>query len=194
MAVFVIAACSSTPTPTPSPTDYPPPLFISSPDCEGLEHGMLPLAILNISSEGAHDITVQVEVADEASERSQGLMCRKVISAGTGMLFTYDADRSNGFWMFNTYAPIDILYLDQFGYVVDKITMLPCTRAAANRSGENTSTDSEWRAWCVTEANKYVPSGPWRNTLELPAGWLEAQGVDRPLDGGLTVSWTALLP
>ena len=118
-------------------------------------------------------------------------MCRKSIPPGTGMLFTYDTDRSSGFWMFNTYAPIDILYLDQSGHVVDNIAMSPCTRGSAKGS----ETDDEWRIRCATEANSYVPSGAWRNTLELPAGWLEAQGLggsSGPEITGITVSWTTL--
>ena len=151
---------------------------------------MLPLANLTISSRGQNDITLQVEVADEASERSQGLMCRDSIPSGTGMLFTYDTDRSSGFWMFNTYAPIDILYLDQSGHVVDNITMSPCTRGSAKDVNPDSGADDGWRIRCATEANAYIPLGTWRNTLELPAGWLEAQGLGGPLDQGITVSWT----
>lgn len=199
LALIAISACTTAPvgTPaaplsqtapaTPAAVEYPPPLFISSQDCEGLLHGTLPLTDLTISSGRTRDITVQVEVADEASERAQGLMCRASIPPGTGMLFTYETDRSSGFWMFNTYAPIDILYLDQSGRVVDNITMSPCTRDSAEGSG----TDDEWRAWCAIEANEYVPSGPWRNTLELPAGWLEAHGLGESLGRETTVLWTA---
>ena len=151
---------------------------------------MLPVTNLTISSGSENDITVQVEVADEVSERSQGLMCRESIPPGTGMLFTYDTDRSSGFWMFNSYAPIDILYLDQSGHMVDKITMSPCTRGSVGGS----ETDDEWRTRCATEANDYVPSGSWRNTLELPAGWLEAQGLGGPLGLEITVSWTIPSP
>ena len=199
-AVFVVSACGSAPpgtptppvaTPTPAAIEYPPPSFIASKDCAGLQHGMLPLADLTISSGGARDITLQVEVADEASERSQGLMCRDPIPAGTGMLFTYDSDRSSGFWMFNTYIPIDILYLDQSGQVVDNITMSPCTRAPAI---DSTEADDVWRARCANEANDYIPSGPWRSTLELPAGWLEAQGPAGSLIRETTVSWSGPLP
>jgi uncharacterized membrane protein (UPF0127 family) len=201
--VIVISACSATQpgAPTGKATQttltaiqYPSPSFISSQDCEGVQHGKLPITDLTISAGNAPDITVQVEVADEASERAQGLMCRESIPRGTGMLFIYDTDRSNGFWMFNTYAAIDILYLDQSGDVVDNITMTPCTRDAANDSGANSSTDGEWRARCTAEARKYIPSGPWRNTLELPAGWLEAQGTGGTLSGEITVSWTTPLP
>jgi len=203
---IAISACSSaapaTPVTSESPAppgyekqttvyDIPPSSFIASQDCDGLQHGFLPRTALTISSGDAIDITLQVEVADEAGEQSQGLMCRESVPPGTGMLFTYDTDRSNGFWMFNTYVPIDILYLDQFGHVVDNITMSPCTRDSTKEPGLDTSTDDEWRTWCATEANAYVPAGPWRNTLELPAGWLETKGLGGPRGQEITVSWVA---
>ena len=190
VAVIVVSACKPASPGTSATVEYPPPSFIASEDCEGLQHGILPLTDLTISSGDARDITLQVEVADEASESSQGLMCRASIPPGTGMLFTYDADWSTGFWMFNTYAPIDILYLDQSGHVVDNITMSPCTRDSANGS----ESDDEWRARCAAEANDYIPSSLWRNTLELPAGWLEAQGLGGPLSQEITVSWTTPRP
>ena len=202
--VIAISACSSaaptTPVTSESPVpsgsekqttvyDIPPSSFIASQDCEGLQHGFLPRTALTISSRDAIDITLQVEVADETGEQSQGLMCRESVPPGMGMLFTYDTGRANGFWMFNTYVPIDILYLDQFGHVVDNITMSPCTRDSKKKLGLDTSTDDEWRAWCATEANAYVPSGPWRNTLELPAGWLETKGRGGLSGQEITVSW-----
>ena len=138
LVAFVIAAgCQST-------INYPTPIFVVGPDCDDRQYEMLPLTNLTLST-GQDDITLQVEVADESSERTQGLMCRTVISSGTGMLFTHNTVRSDGFWMYNTYAPIDILYLDQFGAIVDMINMSPCPRD----SDEN---DEQWRIRCASEA------------------------------------------
>lgn len=186
VAVIVISACKPTTTAapeTPRVNESPPPSFIASQDCEDLQHGVLPVTDLTLTT-SQNDITVQVEIANEATERSQGLMCRDSIPSGTGMLFTYDTDRSSGFWMFNTYAPIDILYLDQSGRVVDKITMSPCPR--------NSDTDEEWRFRCAADAAIYVPLTPWRYSLELPAGWLADQGMGDPIFLEMKVSWPAL--
>lgn len=199
VTVIVISACAPAPASPPTApaapattvvSNYPAPSFITSRDCESLRYAMLPLANLTISSGGATDITVQVEVAGESGQRAQGLMCREVIPLGTGMLFTYDIDWDTGFWMFNTYAPIDILYLDQAGRVVDKISMSPCPRGSAN----GLEADDIWSNRCKTEALDYVPSGKWRNTLELPAGWLETQGLNDPLGKDVTISWTTSNP
>ena len=64
---------------------YPDPTFIASRDCEDLNREVLAVTDLFISkSNGERDITLQVEVADEPSERKQGLMCRESIPSGTG--------------------------------------------------------------------------------------------------------------
>ena len=197
LAIGAVSACSSastsipaSPLPraiaTPDAIDYPRPSFVVSPDCENLVFGVLPVTELTISSGVAEDITLHVEITNDASERSQGLMCRDPVPPGTGMLFTYDTDRSNGYWMFNTYAPIDILYLDQSGHVVDTVTMSPCPRGPGEGSG---SDFDQWQARCAAEASDYVPAGPWRNTLELPAGWLAAQGLGGLSGRDITIIW-----
>jgi uncharacterized membrane protein (UPF0127 family) len=169
-ALAVLSACGS---------DYPSPIFIESTDCTDLQHGVLPVTDLTLSTDGI-DINLQVEVANNSSTRTQGFMCRESISPGTGMLFTYVSDRTNGFWMFNTYAPIDILYIDQSGAVVDKLTMMPCIR--------DSESDKAWKLRCATEAADYIPTTPWRYVLELPTGWLADQNVGDTLVLHLSVS------
>ena len=202
LAIVAVSACSSASpsiaaSPLPRATialdaiDYPRPSFVASPDCENLVFGVLPVTELTISSGATGDITLHVEVADDASERSQGLMCREPIPPGTGMLFTYDTDRSNGYWMYNTYAPIDILYLDQSGHVVDTVTMSPCPRGPGEGSG---SDFDRWQTRCAKEAGDYVPAGSWRNTLELPAGWLAAQGLGGLSGRDITIAWNTPQP
>ena len=53
-----------------------------------------------------------VEVADDHEERVQGLMYRESMPAGHGMLFVFEDDAPQAFWMKNTYIPLDILYFD----------------------------------------------------------------------------------
>ena len=177
----VLAACHSV------EDRYPSPKFLNSKDCQDLQHGVLPVIDLFISkSNGEQDITLQVEVADEPSERKQGLMCRESIPSETGMLFTYDSDNSSGFWMYNTYTAIDILFVDSYGQVADMIKMSPCPRQTLHP----VEGDEEWKIRCMSEAQAYVPAKSWRSTLELPAGWLSEKSLDDPVKSISKIDWS----
>ena len=172
MAFFVLAACGS---------NYPAPVFIDSPDCGDLMHGVLPVTDLTLSTDGIA-VSLQVEIANNSSKRTQGLMCRESIPPDTGMLFTYESDRTSGFWMYNTYVPIDILFIDSFGDVVDNIAMLPCPREAL--------ADDDWKVKCATDAGTYIPTATWRYALELPVDWLASQNIGDSVVRSMNVSWS----
>ncbi len=59
-----------------------------------------------------------VEIADSAEERSQGLMFRENIDKGDGMLFIFEKEDKYGFWMKNMKFPIDILWINENKSVV----------------------------------------------------------------------------
>ena len=53
-----------------------------------------------------------VEVADTPQTRSRGLMHRETLGADRGMLFVFDREAPQTFWMRNTRLPLSIAYID----------------------------------------------------------------------------------
>lgn len=65
-----------------------------------------------IFSEGNRTLGVlRLEKADTPKERSRGLMYRKTLENGTGMLFVWEDEANRSFWMKNTYIPLDMIFV-----------------------------------------------------------------------------------
>ncbi len=61
---------------------------------------------------------VQVEVADNEQSRTQGLMGRKTMEEGQGMLFIFPREEFRSFWMVNTPLSLDIIFVNSAGSIV----------------------------------------------------------------------------
>lgn len=99
---------------------------------------------------------VAVRLARTPDQRSHGLMEVPDLPDGAGMWFVYDEDRTGGFWMKHTLAPLDITYVGADDRIVSVADAVPCEADP-----------------CPT----YPPSGPYRNVLEVPAGYLDRIGA-----------------
>ena len=80
------------------------------------------------SADNSKTVTMKVEVAQTPDERTQGLMNRKELKPGEGMLFVFPEPQSLSFWMKNTLIPLDILFFDTEGHFINATQMQPCTQ------------------------------------------------------------------
>jgi uncharacterized membrane protein (UPF0127 family) len=76
---------------------------------------MQPAAAADISTleiatkSGVHIFQVEMATTDE--ERERGLMFRRHLPEGQGMLFDFRRDQNVSMWMKNTYIPLDMLFI-----------------------------------------------------------------------------------
>jgi uncharacterized membrane protein (UPF0127 family) len=77
----------------------------------------LETASLTIKSQSS-EYKFEVEIADDAEERAQGLMFRKNLPANAGMLFIYPTVQDVAFWMKNTLIPLDMLFIAADGHIL----------------------------------------------------------------------------
>jgi uncharacterized membrane protein (UPF0127 family) len=105
-----------------------------------------------VSGSGVHAFTV--ELATNEAERSHGLMDRKELPEGRGMLFDFEHEQPVAFWMHNTYISLDMIFIAGDGRIV--------------RIAENTKPLSD----------RLIPSGaPVRAVLEVIAGTARKFGI-----------------
>jgi uncharacterized protein len=97
---------------------------------------------------------VDVELATTAASRTRGLMWRRELKAGQGMLFVFPEDEVQSFWMRNTLIPLDMLFIDSSQTIVGIIERAEPRTLAPRTVGR-----------------------PGRYVLEVPGGWCASVGI-----------------
>jgi len=105
-----------------------------------------------VSKTGVHVFSVELAVTDE--QRAQGLMERRSLPEGRGMLFKFEPDQVITMWMHNTYIPLDMIFIRSDGRIL--------------RIAENTKPESD---------NIISSGGPARGVLEVIAGTARKLGL-----------------
>ena len=76
-----------------------------------------------------HDKPFQAEIADTPEKHARGLMFRRCLKDGYGMLFVFPDEEVRSFWMKNTLIPLDMIFLNNEKQVVDMYCSVPPCRS-----------------------------------------------------------------
>jgi uncharacterized protein len=74
-------------------------------------------ALQIVTATGTHDF--EVEIAKDDASRARGLMDRRYMPADHGMLFEFDREAPEAFWMKDTYIPLDMIFISGAGVVTN---------------------------------------------------------------------------
>jgi uncharacterized protein len=105
-----------------------------------------------VTKSGVHVFAVEMATTEE--EKTTGLMYRKELADGKGMLFDFSPEQEVSMWMKNTYIPLDMIFIRADGRIL--------------RIAENTEPLS----------TKIIPSnGLAKGVLEVIAGTAQKYGI-----------------
>jgi uncharacterized membrane protein (UPF0127 family) len=89
----------------------------------GLEEGLVNASFHDMNS--SHTSWAVLEIADNDTERQEGLMNVTELGERRGMLFVFEEEEMRGFWMKNTLIPLDMIFLDAEKQVINVETAGP---------------------------------------------------------------------
>jgi len=135
-------------------------LFVFFISCSGQK---LPVQEITIERDGQPITSVKAEIARTEEERNKGLMHRKNLKDGEGMLFIYDRDDILSFWMKNTLVPLSIAFITSEGRIIEIKDMYP------------------------GDLKNVTSSRSARFALETPQGWFARAGIQTGDIAGIDV-------
>jgi uncharacterized protein len=114
----------------------------------GAAHAQLPVVQL---ATGMH--LIRAEVADSMGTRMEGLMHRKSMPQGSGMVFVFEETAPHCMWMKNTLIPLSVAFIDEAGAIINIADMQPHSEQS------------------------HCAARPARYALEMNQGWFAQRGI-----------------
>ncbi|MFP4567337.1 MAG: DUF192 domain-containing protein [Candidatus Woesearchaeota archaeon] len=99
----------------------------------------------------------KIDLAQTEQEQRQGLMNIESMPENKGMLFIFEDEKKQAFWMKNTLIPLDIIWINSNYEIIHIETAEPCTSEPC-------------KIYTPTENAKYV--------LEINAGLTEQKNIE----------------
>jgi hypothetical protein len=96
---------------------------------------------------------IRAELADSMGTRMEGLMHRKSMPQGSGMVFVFDETATHCMWMKNTLIPLSVAFIDEAGAIINIADMQPHSE----------------QSHCATRPARYA--------LEMNKGWFAQRGI-----------------
>lgn len=105
--------------------------------------------------DGDSTVTIDIEIADTDSARQRGMMQRDGFpNDRSGMLFPFETEEPQSFWMSNTPVALDIIFVDADSQIVNIAKYTTPFSSENYRSGE-----------------------PAQYVVEVPAGFADSHGI-----------------
>lgn len=127
----------------------------------------MPEDVVNASFSSSEDSWALLEVADNETEREEGLMNIIEMDRRKGMLFKFEEEDERIFWMKNTFISLDMIFINSEKEVINVETAQPQPNA----------TEEELERYRSEEPAKYV--------IEVNARFAENYSITE----GTEVSW-----
>lgn len=138
LALVVFAACGGdAASPTPSDSSIFP---------AGLSQ-------ITFTDGSGEEVELLVEIAENAQERTRGLMFRESLPEDQGMLFVFEQDANHSFWMKDTTIPLSIAFIEAGGDIIGIRDMQPLDQTLLS------------------------PGAPYRYAVEVNQGWFERNDI-----------------
>jgi uncharacterized membrane protein (UPF0127 family) len=142
--------------------------MVSGSTAETTSPSLHQLTLLQTADITVGGVPLTVELAYEPADTSRGLSYRAGLASGTGMLFLFGEPAQRSFWMKGMQFCIDIIWIEN---------------GAIQGAAESVCPEPPGTA--DADLTSYVSPGPVSYVLEVPAGWLDANGLGAgaPVEG-----------